>query len=88
MYLIPIAWIYVVLMVAIVEALSPNGSWLGAAFTVVFYGLLPLAIVLYVLATPARRRARRAAEAAASAAPPDGRDVPPGDAVASVREER
>ncbi len=88
MYLIPIAWMYVVLMVAIAEALSPNGTWLGAAFTVLLYGLLPLAIVLYVLGTPARRRARRAAEAAASAAPPDGRDVPPGDAVAAVREER
>lgn len=88
MYLVPIAWMYVVLMVAIVEAVSPNGTWLGAAFTVVLYGLLPLAIVMYVLGTPARRRGRRAAQAAASAAPPDGRDVPPGDAIAPVREER
>lgn len=87
MYLVPIAWMYVVLMVAIVEAVAPNGTWLGAAFTVVLYGLLPLAIVMYVLGTPARRRGRRAAQAAASAAP-DGRDVPPGDAIAPVREER
>ncbi len=30
MYLVPIAWMYVVLMVAIVEATAPNGTWLGA----------------------------------------------------------
>lgn len=63
MTVVAIAWIYVVLMMSLVEALSPQGSVLGAVFTFVLYGVLPLGIVLYVLGTPARRRARARAEA-------------------------
>jgi predicted membrane channel-forming protein YqfA (hemolysin III family) len=59
MYLVVIAWLYVTLMMAIAEATSPVGSLLGASVTFVFYGLLPLGIVVYILATPARKRARR-----------------------------
>ena len=63
MYLIPIAWIYVTLMMAVAEATNTNGSLLGALVTFVLYGLLPVGLVLYFMATPARRRARQAAEA-------------------------
>ena len=63
MYLIAIAWIYVVLMMALAEALSAQGTVLGAIFTFVLYGCLPLSIVMYLLGTPMRRRARLAAEA-------------------------
>jgi len=63
MYLIPIAWIYVTLMMAVAEATNTNGSMLGALVTFVLYGLLPVGLVLYFMATPARRRAREAAEA-------------------------
>jgi len=83
MHLVAIAWIYVVGMMAIAEALSAQGSLLGAVVTFVLYGVLPLAIVLYILATPARRRARRAAESAA----PDGGGHAAGDAVAPERKE-
>jgi hypothetical protein len=86
MYLVAIAWIYVVVMMALAEGLSPQGSWLGAFFTLLLYGVLPLAIVLYILGSPARRRARRAAEAA-SAPSPDGGSLPPGDTIAPVRKE-
>jgi hypothetical protein len=87
MYLVAIAWIYVVLMMALAEALSSQGTVLGAVITFVLYGLLPLSVVLYIMGAPARGRARRAAEAAAvaAAAPsatPDGRGMAPGDAVA------
>ncbi|MEN9419283.1 MAG: hypothetical protein RI988_2903 [Pseudomonadota bacterium] len=85
MYLVAIAWIYVVVMMALAEGLSPQGSWLGAFFTLLLYGVLPLGIVLYLLGTPARRRARRLAEG--SAAQPNRGGHPPGDAVAPVREE-
>lgn len=68
MYLVPIAWMYVVLMMTIAEALSSQGTLLGAFFTFVLYGLLPLGIVLYLMGTPTRRRARRAAQAAEDAA--------------------
>lgn len=77
MYLILIAWFYVTLMMAIAEATNPVGSVLGGIITFVLYGLLPMAIVGYILATPARKRrlqARRAAEQqawnAAQALPP------------------
>jgi len=90
MYLIAIAWIYVVLMVALVEALSPQGTVVGAVFTVLLWGLLPLAIVLYIVGTPGRKRARaraEAAEAAAASATPDGGGHAAGDAVAAEGKE-
>ena len=82
MYLIAIAWLYVAVMMAVVEATSAQGSLLGAFFTLLLYGLLPLSIVLYVLGTPARKRAlrrrqleqeRAAAPACAPGTPPDGK---------------
>jgi uncharacterized protein (DUF2062 family) len=85
MYLVTIAWVYVALMMAAAEATSPNGTVVGALFTFLLYGVLPLGIVLYVMATPQRRRMRRAREAAASAQP-DGSNHPTGDAVAPERE--
>lgn len=88
MYLVAIAWMYVVLMMTVAEALSPQGSVLGAVFTLLLYGLLPLGIVLYVLGTPARRKARRRAEAAAEAsAAPDGSGEPASAAVAAEGKE-
>lgn len=90
MYLIAIGWLYVVLMMAVAEAMSSQGTVIGALFTVLLYGLLPLAIVLYIGGTPARKRARRAAEAAeaaAASAAPDGGGHAAGDAVAPERKE-
>ena len=91
MYLVVIAWLYVVLMMSVAEALSSQGSVLGAVITFVFYGVLPLAVVMYIMGTPSRRRARLAAEAsetaAASGAPPDGGGHATGDAVAAERKE-
>ena len=103
MYLIAIAWMYVVVMMSIAEAASPSGTLLGAFFTFVLYGLLPLSIVLYILATPARKRrlkARQEQEALAaehalpspgSGVAPDAGSQPPAAAqtggVAPVREE-
>jgi hypothetical protein len=91
MYLIAIAWMYVVLMMAVAEATNANGTVLGALFTFVLYGLLPLGIVLYIFGTPGRKRARIAAEAAeaaeASVSAPHNGDHAPGDAVAPVRKE-
>ena len=58
LYLVAIGWMYVVLMMSMAEALAPNGSLLGALITFLFYGALPLALVLYLLGTPARRQVR------------------------------
>lgn len=68
MYLVAIAWIYVVLMMAVAEAVSTTGTVLGAVFTFLLYGVLPLSIVMYILGTPGRKRLRKAAEAAEAAA--------------------
>lgn len=101
MFLIAIAWIYVVLMMAIAEATSPVGTVLGAFFTFVLYGVGPLALVLYLLNTPARRKARRLREsheerrqdteagepAGASAGDPDAGRHAAGAAVAPERKE-
>ncbi len=59
MYVVAIGWIYVVGMAAIAEAMSPQGTWLGALMTFVGWGVLPLALVLYILGTPARKRRLR-----------------------------
>ena len=70
-----VAWIYVVLMMALAEALSSQGTVLGAVFTFLLYGVLPLSIVMYVMGSPLRRRARRAAESAAAAAQDANQDA-------------
>ena len=84
LYLIALAWMYVVLMVALAEAFSPQGTVLGAVFTVLGWGLIPLSIVLYILATPSRRAARKARESVSN---PDGGGHTARDPVAPKREE-
>ena len=86
MYLLAIAWLYVVVLMALAEGTAANGTWLGAAITFVFYGALPLGIALYLFGTPARRAARRRSEASAPLDPDRG-GHPAGDAVAAKREE-
>lgn len=103
LHLVVIAWLYVAVMMAVAEATATNGSLLGAIVTFVLYGLMPMGIVGYILATPARRKARQAREAAqaasadaatgshapsASSVPPDHGGEAPADApIAPVRKE-
>jgi hypothetical protein len=89
MHIVAVAWIFVVLLMTLAEATAPDGTLLGAFFTLILYGLLPLAIVLYVMGAPARWRARRAAEAGpeVSTDASDGSGEPAGDAVAPERKE-
>jgi predicted membrane channel-forming protein YqfA (hemolysin III family) len=93
LYLVVIAWMYVVLMMAVAEAMSTTGSVLGAIVTFFLYGLLPVGILVYVMRAPQRRRAikaREAAEAAASVEPDAGGQAPgaaEAHGVAAVRKE-
>ncbi len=64
MYIIPIAWLYVALMMSVAEATNSNGTVLGAIFTFLLYGLLPVALMVYFMGTPARKRKLRAQEMA------------------------
>ena len=67
MYLIAIGWLYVALMMAVAEATNTNGTVLGAMITFVFYGLAPVALVVYLMGSPLRRRKLKAREAAEQA---------------------
>lgn len=96
MYIVPLAWLYVALMMAVAEATSSTGTVLGAIITFVMYGLLPIGLVSYVLTAPARARALKARERAersgaapdASSSPqPDAGGKAPADPVAPVRKE-
>ena len=102
MYIVPIAWIYVALMMSVAEASNSNGTVLGGLITFILYGLLPVGLVLYIMGTPGRKRLLRAREVEARAAyaaqqaaanvqasgdAPDAGGQPSADTVAPVRKE-
>ena len=88
MYLLAIAWIYVTLLMAAAEATSSQGTLLGAIFTFVLYGVLPLSILLYIMGTGRRRQARRHAQAQRTPSTQcDGGDHAAAEPNPSVREE-
>ena len=53
MYVIAIAWVYVILLVAISDT-----TIVGGVLTFLFAGVLPLGLFLWLAGTPARRRRR------------------------------
>jgi hypothetical protein len=57
MYIIVIAWIYVVFMMSITETTVVAGI-----MTFLFYGIVPVAIIVYLMRTGQRKRKRRALE--------------------------
>lgn len=67
-HLIVIGWLYVVVMMAVAEATNTTGTVLGAIFTFLLYGLAPVALVVYLMGAPARRRAIKQREADAQEA--------------------
>ncbi|CAG2144956.1 hypothetical protein LMG31506_03108 [Cupriavidus yeoncheonensis] len=58
MYIVAIGWLYVALMMAITEH-----SIVAGVATFLLYGAAPVALVLYIMGTPARRQRRKAEEA-------------------------
>jgi len=54
MYIIAIAWLYVVLLAA-----ASDTTVMGAILTFVFWGIAPLALFLWLTGTPARHRSAR-----------------------------
>jgi len=89
MYIVPIAWLYVALMMSVAEATNSNGTVLGAVITFLLYGVLPVGLILYFMGAPGRRRAIKARESAERAAShqPDASGLPPSDPVAPVGKE-
>ena len=101
MHIVVIAWLYVALMMAVAEGTHTTGTVIGAIFTFLLYGVAPVALVVYLMNAPARRRRikeREAAEqedariadqilSAASRGNPDAGGKSSADAVAPVRKE-
>lgn len=94
MYIIPIAWLYVAVMMAVAEATNTNGSILGAIVTFVLYGLLPIGLILYFMGAPGRKRKIRDRDAAElhaaqqqASVQPDAGSLPSADPVAPVGKE-
>ena len=77
MIIIAIAWLYVALMLSIGAE-----SLIGALFSFVGWGPLPLAIFWYIFG-----RKRRKRQPAAPSLAPDQTGHAPGDAIPSIREE-
>lgn len=59
MYIVPIAWLYVALMMAVTEATNTTGTVLGGIITFVLYGLAPVALVIYLMGAPRRSQTKR-----------------------------
>jgi biotin transporter BioY len=59
MYIVAIAWLYVVLMMSLTEQ-----SWIAGVGTFILYGVAPLSLFLWLVGSPARKRRKKAAEAA------------------------
>jgi len=74
-YIVAIGWMFVVVCMAAVEATT--SSIAGALGTLVLYGLLPLALFLWLAGTPQRRRDRqgRRVRVAGARFTPGRRDV-------------
>jgi hypothetical protein len=58
MYIIAIGWLYVILMMAVTAK-----SFAAGLYTFVAYGLVPVAILLWLMGAPIRKRRRRLREA-------------------------
>jgi biotin transporter BioY len=76
MYIVAIAWLYVVLMMSLTEQ-----SWIAGVGTFLLYGVAPLSLFLWIVGSPARKRRRQAREqtapnAAPNAAAPSGDGTP------------
>lgn len=63
MHIVVIAWLYVALMMAVAEGTHTTGTVVGAIFTFLLYGVAPVALVVYLMNAPARRRRIKEREA-------------------------
>jgi hypothetical protein len=77
MYIVAIAWMYVVVLMA-----ATQPTVLAALGTVVFYGVIPCGVLMYIIMAPTRARRKKALEAAQlktasiNSKPPPSQTVP------------
>lgn len=70
MYIVAMAWLYVAGIMAFTET-----SVTAGLLTFVFYGLAPLALLLWLVGTPQRKRNKLRQMAGQAAGEPDGADA-------------
>jgi hypothetical protein len=63
MYIVAIAWMYVVVLMA-----ATQETVLSALGTLLFYGVVPCSVVMYIIMAPSRARRKKAQAAAEQAA--------------------
>lgn len=78
MYIVAIAWMYVVVLMA-----ATQDTVLAGLGTLLFYGVLPCSVVMYVIMAPSRAKRKksleaqqRAQDASANSAPPASQTDP------------
>lgn len=69
MYIVVIAWIFVAVMIA-----AGQNSVVAGVLSFVFWAIVPLALLLWLIGTPARLRAKRARAAAVEQRQQPGQD--------------
>lgn len=72
MYIVAIAWVYVTLLMAASER-----SWVAGVMTFTLFGLAPLAIFLWLMGTPQRRRNALRKQSGESQVPTEGKESAP-----------
>lgn len=73
MYIIAIAWLYVTVLMALTES-----NLIAGTATFLFYGLLPLSLLMWLGGTRARRQRQAAMEASSQQTHDDAPNSPPG----------
>ena len=88
MYIVAIAWIFVVLLMAVTEAVHPAGSVWGGIFTFLGYGVFPVALLTYILGAGQRwRKSHPQRRSSAGSGAPDAGSQTAADPVTPVRKE-
>lgn len=78
MYIIAIGWLYVTVLMAITET-----SVVAGLLTFIFYGLLPVSLLVWLLGTPVRRQRQRYRAALAAEREAEGQPAPASAGVAA-----
>jgi hypothetical protein len=71
MYIVAIAWLYVTILMAATEA-----TLVAGLMTLIFYGVAPLALFLWLFGTPRRRHRQRLAEKEEGEVPVEPKEDP------------
>lgn len=72
MYIVAIGWLYVTVLMALTES-----SVVAGVLTLLFYGLLPTALLLWLFGGPVRRRRARTADQSSGGGGSSGGDQKP-----------